>query len=130
MEITFLGTGAPLTSRATTGLVLTADGCEPLLIDTCGGFELTRSLESAGFSLPQIRNVVVTHRHFDHTGGMMALFMANLPLDIHALEDTYAGIQEMKAGSLPDWDLHPAIYHHGISTGERREIGGFCCGVF
>ena len=130
MEITFLGTGAPLTSRATTGMVVTAAGCEPLLIDTCGGFELTRNLESAGFSLTHIRNVVVTHRHFDHTGGMMALFMANLPLDIHALDDTYAGIQEMKAGSLPDWDLHPAVCHHGLSASEKSEIGGFAVEFF
>ena len=129
MEITFLGTGAPLTSRATTGMVLTAEGCEPLLIDTCGGFELTRNLESAG-SLPQIRNIFVTHRHFDHTGGMMALFMANVPLDIHALDDTYAGIREMKAGSLPDWDLHPAVCHHGLSSGEKRDIGGFAVEFF
>jgi hypothetical protein len=41
MKITFLGTGAPLhVSRATTGMLVTADGCAPLLIDTCGGIEL------------------------------------------------------------------------------------------
>ena len=92
MEITFLGTGAPLhVSRATTGMLVTADGCAPLLIDTCGGFELARSLNSAGFPLAQIRNIIVTHRHFDHSGGMMALFLANMPLDIHALDDTYTG---------------------------------------
>ena len=52
MEITFLGTGAPLhVSRATTGMLVTADGCAPLLIDTCGGFELARNLNSAGFQL-------------------------------------------------------------------------------
>ena len=93
MEITFLGTGAPLhLSRATTGMLVTADGCAPLLIDTCGGFELVRGLNSAGFPLAQIRNVIVTHRHFDHSGGILALFLANMPLDVHALDDTYTGI--------------------------------------
>jgi ribonuclease BN (tRNA processing enzyme) len=130
MEVVFLGTGAPLTSRATTGMLITAGGCEPLLVDTCGGFELSRNLESAGFSLGQIRNVVVTHRHFDHTGGMMALFMANLPLNIHALEDTHEGIREMKAGSIPDWDLHPAISHRHLVDGEARDIGGFAVECF
>ena len=126
MEITFLGTGAPLhVSRAMTGMLVTADGCAPLLIDTCGGFELARSLNSAGFPLAQIRNIIVTHRHPDHSGGMMALFLANMPLDIHALDDTYTGICEMKAGCLPDTELHPEVRHHRIEFGERREIGGF-----
>jgi ribonuclease BN (tRNA processing enzyme) len=131
MEITFLGTGAPLhTSRATTGMLVTADGCAPLLIDTCGGFELVRNLESAGFSLTHIRNVIVTHRHFDHSGGMMALFIANIPLDIHALDDTYGGILEMKAGSIPDTDLHAGVSHHSLTTGMRRDIGGFMVEFF
>jgi ribonuclease BN (tRNA processing enzyme) len=125
MEVIFLGTGAPLhVSRATTGMLLTADGCAPLLIDTCGGFELARNLNSAGFPLAQIRNIIVTHRHFDHSGGMMGLFLANMPLDIHALDDTYAGIVEMKAGCFPELELHPDVRHHRVEFGERREIGG------
>ena len=126
MEITFLGTGAPLhLSRATTGMLVTADGCAPLLIDTCGGFELVRGLNSAGFPLAQIRNVIVTHRHFDHSGGILALFLANMPLDVHALDDTYTGICEMKAGGLPETELHPEVLHHRTQFGDRREIGGF-----
>ena len=126
MEITFLGTGAPLhETRATVGMIITADGCAPLLVDTCGGFELARNLVGAGFRLPDIRNVIVTHRHFDHTGGMMALFMANTPLDIFSSSDAYAGISEMKAGSFPDWELHPEVRHRPVDVGDRREIGGF-----
>ena len=52
MEIIFLGTGAPLhVSRATTGMLIRADGGAPLLVDTCGGFELARGLSSTGFHL-------------------------------------------------------------------------------
>ena len=131
MEITFLGTGAPLhESRATMGMMLTAYGCAPLLIDTCGGFELARNLNSAGFRLAEIRNIIVTHRHFDHTGGMMALFLANMPLDIHALADTYTGICEMKAGCFPELQLHPEVHHHRAEFGQRREIGGFVVEFF
>jgi len=131
MEVTFLGTGAPLhMSRATTGMIVKADGCEPLLIDTCGGNELTRSLDRAGVPLADIRNVIVTHRHADHAGGMMSLFLANMPLDVHALDDTYTGICEMKAGCFPEWDLHPEVRHHRIETGERREIGGLAVEFF
>ena len=126
MEIIFLGTGAPLNqTRAMTGMLIQAEGCAPLLIDTCGGFELPRCLGQAGFPLSEVRNVLVTHRHFDHTGGMMALFMANMPLDIHALDDTYSGICEMKAGSIPDTELHPDVRHHSVRPGETRDIGGF-----
>ena len=53
------------------------------------------------------------------------LFLANMPLDVHALDDTYAGICELKAGCLPDTELHPEVLHHKIEFGERREIGGF-----
>src|SRR5215216_904215 len=81
VEVTLLGTGAPLApGRATLGLLVTAPGCEPLLIDTCGGFELARQLALVGQPLDGLRNVVVTHRHLDHLGGMPALFLANLPL--------------------------------------------------
>jgi ribonuclease BN (tRNA processing enzyme) len=126
MQITFLGTGAPLhETRATIGMILTADGCAPLLIDTCGGFELARNLVSAGFKLADIRNVVVTHRHFDHTGGMMPLFLANIPLDIYGLADAHAGISEMKAGCFPEWQLHNEVRHQSVEFGDRREIGGF-----
>ena len=54
----------------------------------------------------------------------MALFLASMPLDIHALDDTYRGICEIKAGSMPDTELHQEVRHHRIEFGERREIGG------
>ena len=108
---------------ATAALVQCTTAMMPCLC--CGGFELSRCLNSAGFPLAEIRNVIVTHRHFDHTGGMMALFMANMPLDIHALDDTYAGICEMKAGCIPDTELHSEVRHHRVQFGEKRDIGGF-----
>jgi ribonuclease BN (tRNA processing enzyme) len=126
MEVTFLGTGAPLNpTRATTGLVVTADGCAPLLIDTCGGFELARRLSAAGHTLAGLRNVIVTHRHLDHAGGMMALYLANMPLDIYALADTHAGLASIKAGCFPEWELHADAAHHTIEDGTSRDIGGF-----
>jgi hypothetical protein len=49
MEVTFLGTGAPMApERCATGLLVRAPGCDPLLIDTCGGFELVRQLARIG----------------------------------------------------------------------------------
>jgi ribonuclease BN (tRNA processing enzyme) len=131
MQVTFLGTGAPLhPQRATTGLLVTADGCAPLLIDTCGGLELAQRLAATGFKLAEIKNVIVTHRHLDHAGGMMALYLANMPLDVYALEDTHAGIASIKAGSFPEWELHPEVVRHEVTDGATKEIAGFAASFF
>lgn len=126
MRITLLGTGAPLMpDRATTGMLITAPGCEPLLIDTCGGFELARQLAAAGHKIGDMKNVVVTHRHMDHAGGVQALFLARMPLEIHANADTHAGITAMKAACFPEWQPHEGVRRHEAAAGEARDIGGF-----
>jgi ribonuclease BN (tRNA processing enzyme) len=126
MQITLLGTGAPLMpDRATTGMLVTAPGCEPLLLDTCGGFELVRQLASVGVALGTIKNVIVTHRHMDHAGGMQALYLARMPLEIHASADTHAGIATMTAGCFPEWERHDGVHHHEMADGTRTDIGGF-----
>jgi ribonuclease BN (tRNA processing enzyme) len=131
VEVTLLGTGAPLSpGRATTGMVVTAPGCGPLLIDTCGGFEVARQLHTCGFKLADLRAVIVTHRHLDHAGGMPALLLANLPLDVYATDDTHAGIAEVKAGCFPEWQRHREVIDHEVAAGDRREIAGFAVEFF
>jgi len=126
MEITLLGTGAPLhPDRAMTGMIITAPSCAPLLIDTCGGLELARQLELAGFERPELRAVIVTHRHLDHAGGIQDLYLARMPLDIFALRDTHDGIAAVTRGSFPEWELHPDIARHEISPGGVCDIAGF-----
>jgi ribonuclease BN (tRNA processing enzyme) len=125
MKVTILGSGAPLSARATTGLLVTAPHCAPLLIDTCGGFELARQLKAAGFAFADVRNVIATHRHLDHIGGLAALFLAQQPLDVFASADTHAGIRGMFAAGFPEWQIHPAVRHHVVIPDEAREIGGF-----
>jgi ribonuclease BN (tRNA processing enzyme) len=126
MEITLLGTGAPLHPyRAMTGIIVTAPTCTPLLIDTCGGFELTRQLKMVGLERDAIRSVIVTHRHLDHAGGIQDLFLARMPLEIYALRDTHDGIAAVTAGSFPEWQLHPDIARYEIDPGASCEIAGF-----
>ena len=107
MLITLLGTGAPLMpDRATTGLLVTAPGCEPLLIDTCGGFELARQLAAVGVAMSDLRNAIVTHRHLDHAGGMQALLLARIPLEVHANADTHAGIAAVTLRAASGGEMH------------------------
>lgn len=131
MEVTILGTGAPLApGRATTGILVTAPGCAPLLLDTCGGFELARQLAATGHALADLRNVIVTHRHLDHTGGIPVLYLANLPLTIYGSDDVQAGLDALLAATYPEWPPHPAIARPVVVAGERREIGGFAVEFF
>ena len=131
MEVTMLGTGSPMApARCATGLLVTAPGCEPLLIDTCGGFELPRQLARIGQPIDMLRNVIVTHRHMDHAGGMPSLFIASIPLNIYALPDTHAGIQELMAACFPEWSIHPDVQRITIAAGEAHDIGGFAVEFF
>ena len=126
MRLTLLGTGAPLSpQRNTTGMIVSAPGCEPLLIDTCGGFEVARAIVAAGFKLTDIRTVMLTHRHLDHIGGMMALYLANQPLRVFASADTLEGVAGIKAAAFPEWPLNEKVAHEEVRAGQSIEAGGF-----
>jgi ribonuclease BN (tRNA processing enzyme) len=126
LRVTMLGTGAPLhPDRAMTGMILTAPDCQPLMIDTCGGFEVIRQMHKVGYARDAVRSVIVTHRHMDHAGGMQAFLLARIPLDIYANADTHAGIRTMTAGCFPEWRQNPDVGRHELQAGKSREIGGF-----
>ena len=131
MQLTMLGTGAPLhPTRAGTGMMLTHPGCQPLMIDTCGGFELARRMAASGFTRAQLRHVIVTHRHLDHAGGMQELLLAQIPLDIYANTDTHAGINMVTAGCFPEWQQHADVVRHTVDGGQRHDPGGFQVAFF
>jgi ribonuclease BN (tRNA processing enzyme) len=126
MQLTMLGTGAPLhPTRAGTGMMVTHPGCQPLMIDTCGGLELARRMAATGFTRQQLRHVIVTHRHLDHAGGMQELLLAQIPLDIYANADTHAGINQVTAGCFPEWQQHAATVRHTVELGQHYDLGGF-----
>ncbi len=131
MQLTMLGTGAPLhPTRAGTGMMVTHPGCQPLMIDTCGGFELSRRMAATGFTRQQLRHVIVTHRHMDHAGGVQELLLAQIPLEIYASADTHAGIDLVTAGCFPEWEQHADVVRHDVGPGKRHEIGGFTVEFF
>ena len=64
-------------------------------------------LKKAGFRLPQVRGIFLSHNHFDHTGGMLAILglrmqlNANEPLTIYGPPGTKTFIEGLLVGMEP-----------------------------
>lgn len=131
MQVTMLGTGAPNhPTRATTGMVVSAEGCEPLVIDTCGGFEFWRQLAAVNIPMTDIKHVLLTHRHLDHIGGMVALFIEQLPFTLYAQPETFEAVDGFMQSGFPEWELHPDIQRVPIRPGVTQQISGFTLEFF
>jgi ribonuclease BN (tRNA processing enzyme) len=104
MEVTFLGTGAPMApERCATGLLVRAPGCNPLLIDTCGGFELVRQLARIGQPIGGLHHVVVTHQ---------------------------GCFPEFLTAATAEFPIQPGVREITVAAGERYEIGGYTVSFF
>lgn len=71
----FLGCGSAFSKQQYQTNLLLVKGEEHLLID-CGS-TCSRALKDAGLSILDIRNVLITHSHADHVGGMEELLLMN-----------------------------------------------------
>lgn len=133
MKVHMLGTGAPLApERAGMGLLVTAPDCAPLLIDTCGGFEVYRRLIKTGVDVSMVKNVVVTHRHGDHIGGAMALLIALNEVNFYGLSDTLAGVKDLLQTTYPHITntLERSANFKPITAGKTLELNGFTLDFF
>lgn len=111
-RITFLGTGDPLNEeRAQTSLAMPVDRGETLLIDASSGTIILRQLKKAGIPLASIRHVVISHRHFDHVGGLAPLLVALTAMPasqvtVYATAPTTQALHELLLVTIPgveDW---------------------------
>lgn len=106
-RVIFLGTGDPLNEeRAQTSLAVPLGGGETVLIDVGSGTVLLGQLEAAGIPLESVRHVFVTHRHFDHAGGLAPLLTAlvALPeasLTVHAPSETLEALRDLLSLTIP-----------------------------
>jgi ribonuclease BN (tRNA processing enzyme) len=130
-RITFLGTGDPLNEERTqTSLALPVGGNEILLIDTGSGTIILRQLQQAEIELAQLRHIVISHRHFDHAGGLAPLLVALVPLataaiTIHAAPETLQGLHDLLALTIPgveEW-LGPRLRWHELTPEKAIPIG-------
>lgn len=128
MQISFLGTGAPLSpNRATLGLLIRDEGAEPLLIDSSGGFEIYRSMAAIGQKLDDIKHVVISHKHGDHMAGIMAVVLAGHAPSFYGLPDTMTAAEKLFDLTYPNvspvLDTKPKYVN--IEYGEKRNIAGY-----
>jgi 7,8-dihydropterin-6-yl-methyl-4-(beta-D-ribofuranosyl)aminobenzene 5'-phosphate synthase len=69
-------------------LVEPEDG-EPLLFDTGQGYSLLHNARRMGKDLSSVLKVVLSHGHYDHAGGLMALLEDGNPREIFAHEAVF-----------------------------------------
>lgn len=103
----FLGTGDALNpERAQTSLAVPLSGGETMLIDASSGTVLLRQLAAAGIPLESVRHLFVSHRHFDHIGGLAPLLtaLAAVPeasLTVHAAPETLRALRGYLQLTIP-----------------------------
>ncbi|MCA9836442.1 MAG: MBL fold metallo-hydrolase [Trueperaceae bacterium] len=127
MKLYTLGTGAPLHyTRATTGFLVEAAG-EPLLIDTCGGFELVRRLKALGKTPEGFHHAVLTHRHGDHIGGVMALAIAANPLHLYGSADALQATKDLLTLTYGEaaFNVLEHVQFHPVEAGRAYDIAGY-----
>ncbi len=106
-RVIFLGTGDPLNEeRAQTSIALPLEGDETMLFDASSGTVLLRQLKAAGIPLESVRHLIISHRHFDHAGGLAPLLtaMVSLPeasITVHALPQTLKALRGLLALVIP-----------------------------
>lgn len=125
-RVIFLGTGDPLNEeRAQACLAVPLAGDETMLIDASGGTVLLGQLDAAGIPLESIRHLFVTHRHFDHIGGLAPLLTAfaaspEAYLTVHATPGTLAALRDLLSLTIPgveDW-LEERLSWHELAPGK------------
>ena len=131
-RLIFLGTGDPLNDeRAQTSLALPQADGTTVLLDTSSGTILLRQLRAAGIALGSIRHVFVSHRHFDHAGGLAPLLVAltavpESEVTIYALPETLRALHDLLTATIPgveDW-LGPRLHWQALAAKQAVRLGG------
>lgn len=72
-----------------------------ILFDTGAGWALIPNAEALGVDLGSVSAVVLSHGHYDHTGGLKAFLEAHGPVDVYAHPDVFRERFNVKAREEP-----------------------------
>ena len=131
-RLIFLGTGDPFNyERAQTVLAVPLTGGETMLLDASSGTIVLRQLRDAGIALESVRHLFISHRHFDHIGGLPPLLTSLVPLPgaaitIHSLPTTLRAARKLLDLTIPgveDW-LGPRLRWNPVTAGEPVAVDG------
>jgi len=102
-----------------------------MLIDASSGTVLLGRLEAAGIPPESVRHLFLSHRHFDHVGGLAPLIatLAVFPeasLLVHAASETLYAARELLDLTLPGAEgwLGKRLGWRELVPGKPTEVGG------
>lgn len=127
----FLGTGDPFNyERTQTALAIPLPGGETLLVDTASGTGLLGQLDRAGIALDGVRHLVMTHRHFDHAGGLAPLLVdlvavPGATITVYAAAETAQALHDLLRLTIPGVEgwLGPRLQWRVIEPERPLAIG-------
>ena len=132
LEITFLGTGAGMsTKRAHTAIALRCPDGTTLLLDGSSGNSALRNGEAAGFRPVDYDHVLLSHDHQDHISGLMFIqgrrsyeTPEENPLSVYGSELGLEGLRKAAvAGRIPDVRDGAAYNNSGRQVLRWQEVG-------
>jgi ribonuclease Z len=105
-------------------------GGETMLVDASSGTVILRQLQYARIALEGIRHLFVTHRHFDHVGGLAPLLVAltavpEASITVHATPATLGSLRELLALTIPgvEYWLGKRLLWRELSPGKLVQAG-------
>ena len=126
VEITFLGTGAGnCIYRAHTAIVLDWKGGPRILLDASSGNSLLRHGAQLGMLASSFTQVLLSHHHSDHMGGLphlqgqrTLLDPEGAPLELHCSEESAAGVMRLFQAT----SITHSVTQDGVASAEGRQL--------
>ncbi|MDN5347225.1 MAG: 7,8-dihydropterin-6-yl-methyl-4-(beta-D-ribofuranosyl)aminobenzene 5-phosphate synthase [Clostridia bacterium] len=118
--------------------VLVEAGGKKILFDTGAGRALLPNAEALGVDLKSVDVVVLSHGHYDHTGGLKAFLEVHNPVDIYAHPDVFRERYRVETGKEPRyigipwgkeelaaWGAHFHLQETPVNLAEGVSLTGF-----
>ena len=126
VQITFLGTGAGnCIYRAHTAIVLDWEGGPRILLDASSGNSLLRHGSQLGMLASSFNQVLLSHHHSDHMGGLPHLQgqrtlvePEGAPLEVHCSEESAAGVMRLFQAT----SISHSVNRDGVTSAEGRQL--------